>query len=206
MQRMPTYLIPKPGLHRTEEIIKRSRFIVSMKRCSSVEEARAFIDEVKQEFTDATHNCSAFNAGPAGDTAWVGLSDDGEPSGTAGKPMLTQLIHSGVGEIAAVVTRYFGGTKLGTGGLVKAYGGMVALGLEKLPTETYVETAVVQVIIDYSDVTLFKRMLSEYNAEMKKEGFADRVAVIVELPADQAEDFSAAVVEMTNGRGKILPF
>ena len=85
------------------------------------------------EFPDATHNCWAYVAGPPASTGRVGMSDAGEPHGTAGRPMLTVLLHSGVGEIAAVVTRYYGGIKLGTGGLVKAYGGAVLAALEALP-------------------------------------------------------------------------
>lgn len=123
-----------PGaFHRAEETVRRSRFIVTMARVSSPEEAKAFIDRIREEHAGATHNCWAYNAGAPGDTAQVGASDDGEPKGTAGRPMLTALLHSDVGEVAAVVTRYFGGILLGTGGLVRAYQGSVKLGLEGLP-------------------------------------------------------------------------
>ena len=104
-----------PGqIHRAEETIHRSRFIVTIARVTSPEEAKAFIEEVRTEHAQATHNCWAFVAGSPGSTAHVGASDDGEPKGTAGRPMLTVLLHCGVGEIAAVVTRYFGGILLGT--------------------------------------------------------------------------------------------
>ena len=101
---------------RASEIIKRSRFIATVERASSVEEARVFIDKIKKEFPDANHNCWAYEAGAPGSLVSVGMSDDGEPRSTAGKPMLNVLINSGIGEIVAVVTRYFGGIKLGTGG------------------------------------------------------------------------------------------
>ena len=120
---MPSYNVPDlaPGeIHREEEVIRRSRFIVSMARVQGPDQAKAFIERIRAEHPDATHNCWAFQAGPAGSTAFAGCSDDGEPKGTAGRPMLTVLLHCGVGEIAAVVTRYFGGTLLGTGGLVHA--------------------------------------------------------------------------------------
>lgn len=137
------YLVPdlEPGtFHRAEETIRRSRFIVTMARVTSPAEAKAFIERIREEHAHATHNCWAYNAGAPGDTAQVGASDDGEPKGTAGRPMLTAILHGGVGEVAAVVTRYFGGILLGTGGLVRAYQGSVKLGLEGLPTRMREET------------------------------------------------------------------
>ncbi|NLG62975.1 MAG: hypothetical protein GX539_12100, partial [Candidatus Cloacimonetes bacterium] len=101
-------------------MVQRSRFIATLAHAPDVESARAFIEEVRAEFPDATHNCWAFVAGPPGSTSHVGFSDAGEPHGTAGRPMLDVLLHSGIGEVAAVVTRYFGGVKLGKGGLVRA--------------------------------------------------------------------------------------
>src|SRR5690349_3350547 len=127
------YLVPA-RVHRVEQEVQKSRFVTTAAPAPTVEEARAFIARVREEFPDATHNCWAYVAGPPGSTAQVGMSDDGEPHGTAGRPMLTVLLHSGVGDICAVVTRYFGGTLLGTGGLVKAYSGGVQLALVDLPT------------------------------------------------------------------------
>ena len=133
------FLYPVPDLalgqfHRVEQTIKRSRFICTAAHVTSPEEAKAFIDQIREEFSDARHNCWAFAAGAPGATAQVGMSDDGEPHGTAGRPMLTVLLHCGVGEIAVVVTRYFGGILLGTGGLIRAYQGTVKFALETLPT------------------------------------------------------------------------
>ncbi|MGE4195237.1 MAG: YigZ family protein [Pseudodesulfovibrio sp.] len=196
------YPIPA-SFHRVEETIKRSRFITSLGHAPDLESARAFVAAVKEEFPDATHNCWAFNAGPPGDTAFVGLSDDGEPSGTAGKPMLTGLLHSGVGEIAAVVTRYFGGTKLGTGGLVRAYTSMVNLGLETLPTRDMVITVRRALFIPYPAVTLFKRMLPEFEAEVAEETFAEDAGFLVELPEERASAFADAVTQLTDGRAVI---
>ncbi len=117
---------------RAELVIERSRFVCTVSRAESPDAAHAFIKEMQGEFANATHNCWAFVAGPPGSTARIGMSDDGEPHGTAGRPMLTVLMHSGVGEIAAVVTRYYGGTKLGTGGLVRAYSAAVQEALARL--------------------------------------------------------------------------
>jgi hypothetical protein len=109
------YRVPA-GEHRARDEISRSRFVTTLAPAPSLAEAHAFVARVRAEFPDATHNCWAFVVGPPGSTGRVGLSDAGEPHGTAGRPMLTALLHSGVGDVAAVVTRYYGGTKLGTGG------------------------------------------------------------------------------------------
>src|SRR5690606_7146777 len=107
---------------------------------------------LRAEYPDATHNCWAFVAGPPGDTASIGMSDAGEPHGTAGRPMLDVLLHSDVGEVVAVVTRYFGGTKLGTGGLVRAYGGAVQHALAELPTTLHVERTRLAFTTGYAEV------------------------------------------------------
>ena len=127
------YRVPT-RLHRVEQELQRSRFITTLAPAPTVEEAKSFISRVREEFPDANHNCWAYVVGPPGSTGMAGLSDDGEPHGTAGRPMLTALLHGNVGDVAVVVTRYFGGTLLGKGGLVRAYTGCVQQGLEHLPT------------------------------------------------------------------------
>ena len=202
-QSMPDrYPIPA-AFHRVEETIKRSRFLTSINHAPDAGAAREFVARIKAEFPDATHNCWAFNSGPPADTASVGLSDDGEPSGTAGKPMLNVLLHSGVGETAVVVSRWFGGTKLGTGGLVRAYTSMVNLGLEGLPLKEMVVTLTRFVAIPYPAVTLFKRMLPEFEAQILIEDFTDVAGFQVELPEEHLDRFSARLAEMTDGRAKI---
>lgn len=196
------YLIPT-GFHRVEDSIKKSRFITSMAHTPDVESARDFVARIKAEFPDATHNCWAYNAGPPGDTAMVGLSDDGEPSGTAGKPMLNTLLHADVGEISVVVTRYFGGTKLGTGGLVRAYSGMVNLGLESLPTKEMVETTTISATIPYPAITLFKRMLPDFEAEVVEEHFTDAAGFTLCLPTEHVSGFTASLTELTGGKAVI---
>ena len=117
-----------------ELVEKKSRFIATIRPVSSEEEAVAFIEEMKKKYYDARHNCSAFVIGSKGEL--TRSSDDGEPSGTAGRPMLEVLTGSGIRNIAAVVTRYFGGVLLGTGGLVRAYSGAVKMALEQCETIT----------------------------------------------------------------------
>lgn len=203
-----TYLIPSlPNreFHRTEQIIKKSRFITSIAHTKSPEEAKHFIESIKQEFLDATHNCWAFNAGPAGSTAQIGASDDGEPHGTAGKPMLTVLIHSEVGELTAVVTRYFGGTLLGTGGLVKAYQSSVRQALETLPTCEKVVVSSMRVTVEHKFLTLITRMLPEFRAYIKKQDFGMDVVLDIELPECEVDAFSSRLVNLTSGGVLIEP-
>lgn len=193
-------LVPATSRHRVEDVIKRSRFITTMGRVQAPEEAKAFMASVRAEFADATHNCWAYVAGPAGETAHVGMSDGGEPHGTAGKPMLNVLLHSGVGEIAAVVTRYYGGTKLGTGGLVRAYSGMVTLGLESLPLKENVETLQARVFIPYSFVAVFKNVLPEFEVEVLEERFEAEASFFVQFPKEHMIAFEACLADMTSGK------
>ncbi len=198
----PRYPIPA-AQHRTEEEIRRSRFITTLAHAPTVEEARALIAQVSREFGDASHNCWAYVVGPPGSTSQVGMSDDGEPHGTAGRPMLTVLLHSGVGEIVAVVTRYFGGTLLGKGGLVKAYSGGVQYALETLPLDERVEKVTCTVVIDYASITLFQRLLPDYEVEVLDEVYAADVTYRLDLPAAGLDGFSEAVVSLTNGQALI---
>ncbi len=191
---------PIPGAsHRVEEEIKRSRFITTVAYTPTVGAARTFIAGIKAEFGDATHNCWAYLVGPPGGTAQIGYSDDGEPHGTAGRPMFTVLQHSGLGDIAAVVTRYYGGTNLGKGGLVRAYSSGPQYALEGLPIAEHVPKAELEVVIDYASVTPVQRMLPEYEAVIVEETYAADVTYRVSLPEEQADAFEQALVGLTNG-------
>lgn len=131
---MAEYLIPKSAVVFEEEI-KKSRFITYLQHTEGLEQAKAFWAEIKAQHPNARHNCWAAVAGRPTDSQQLGFSDDGEPAGTAGKPMLSALLGSQVGEISAVVVRYYGGILLGTGGLVRAYGNGVQQALKLLETE-----------------------------------------------------------------------
>ena len=197
---LPSPRYPIPGQrHRVEEEIKRSRFITSLAYTPTVDDARAFISEISAEFHDASHNCWAYVIGQPGETGQIGMSDDGEPHGTAGRPMLTVLLHSGVGDICAVVTRYWGGTLLGKGGLVKAYSGGVQLALADLPTIERVPKSRLEIVTDYSAITLFKRMLHEYEAELLKEEYSADATFRVQLPTEHVEAFTESITSLTNG-------
>lgn len=196
------YRIPAAA-HRVEEEIKRSRFITTLAHAPTIEAARAFIVGVRAEFPDATHNCWAYVVGPPGSTSQIGLSDDGEPHGSAGRPMLTVLLHAGVGDIAAVVTRYFGGTLLGVGGLVRAYSGGVQLGLATLPTVERVPTALLDVVIDYTAITPFQRLAPDFEAVILAQDFGLDATYRVRVPLSQVDAFGAAIAELTNGQALV---
>ena len=202
------YKVPDlaPGaFHRAEETVRRSRFIVTMARVSSPEEAKAFIDRIREEHAGATHNCWAYNAGAPGDTAQVGASDDGEPKGTAGRPMLTALLHSDVGEVAAVVTRYFGGILLGTGGLVRAYQGSVKLGLEGLPVTLREDMRRFVVSIEPHQVSDFQHFLAEARGRVQSSDFRFDATFEVLVPSDEADAFVERLSEATAGEALIDP-
>lgn len=193
-----SYLIPQK-IHRVEEIIKRSRFISTIAHAPCSDSAKAFIEKIKKEFPDATHNCWAFASGPPGDTAQIGMSDDGEPRGTAGRPMLNTLLHSNIGEAAIVVTRYFGGIKLGTGGLVRAYSGAVKKAVETLPVKEKIIPAHISIIIDYSSLSAVKHLADSYKAEIIKEKYEADVSLVFELPMEIAGSFHESLINITRG-------
>lgn len=196
------YRIPS-GRHRVEQVVERSRFIATLAPADTPDAARAFMDEVRQEFADATHNCWAFVAGPPGDTRAIGMSDAGEPHGTAGRPMLDVLLYSGVGEVAAVVTRYYGGVKLGKGGLVRAYGGAVQHALASLPTTLRTPTVEAEVSVAYGDVDTLRRLLDEHGGAVAREEYGAEVVYAATLPAAAVEAFRRQLADRTAGRARV---
>ena len=196
------YPIPA-RIHRTEETIERSRFITTVAHAPDAQAAHAFVERIRDEFPDATHHCWAFVAGPPGSTAHMGMSDDGEPHGTAGRPMLTSLLHGGVGEIVAVCARYYGGIKLGTGGLGRAYASGVKRALEALPTEERVDRIPVRVTVSYADVDALQRLAEEMEVVVEGEEYGAEVRYVCAVPVSDLEDFRLRVAEMTRGAGEV---
>lgn len=188
---------------RVEETIDRSRFITTVGHAPTVDEARAFVVSVSAEFADATHNCWAYVVGPPGDTGRVGMSDDGEPHGTAGRPMLHVLLHSGIGDVVAVVTRYYGGVKLGKGGLVRAYSGGVKRALAETPTRELVATRQLNLTIDYALVEIVRRTLPEYEAGIIAEDFGSRVTFRIEVPEEHIDALTKTVTGLSSGTASI---
>jgi uncharacterized YigZ family protein len=184
-------------------VIERSRFVCTVVRAESVEEAQGFVREMNAEFPDATHNCWAYLIGAPGSTGRVGMSDDGEPHGTAGRPMLTILMHSGLGDVAAVVTRYYGGVKLGTGGLVRAYGGAVQQALETLPRAERIELVELTVEIGYTAIDTVRQLLPAHEAELLAEEYGEAVTYRLRLPDAQAPALRAALMDATRGQARV---
>jgi uncharacterized YigZ family protein len=196
------YPVPA-GEHRTHDEVSRSRFVTTLAPAPTVEAAHQFIGRMRAEFSDATHNCWAFVVGPPGSTGHVGMSDDGEPHGTAGRPMLTALLHSGVGDVAAVVTRYYGGTKLGTGGLVRAYGGGVAGALATLPTVQRVTWVPIRAVVGYEAVAVTQQLVAAHGGRVAGEDYAAEVCYDLELPEAAVAVFVAALRDATRGRARL---
>ena len=191
------------GAHRVETSVKRSRFIATAARAPTPEGAHALVERVREEMPDATHHCWAFVAGPPGSTAQIGMSDDGEPHGTAGRPMLNALLHGGVGEVVVVCTRYFGGTKLGTGGLSRAYAESVRSVLVSLPTVEKVERERIRVRIGYPEVDALQRLLAGYDVVVEAEEYAADVRYRLAVPASHRMAFEQALAELSQGRAVV---
>lgn len=201
-----SYLVPvvvAPSCSRSEFTIKRSRFITSMARTSSVGEAKAFIAAISAEFSDARHNCFAFNAKEPGASGYIGCSDDGEPHGTAGQPMLNIITHSGIGEICAVVTRYFGGILLGTGGLVKAYQDSIKEGLKVLEVTPRVLTVRLRLSVSPKLVSRVFKLNQDTGAQITESSYEAEATFTVELPQDQVERYSAQLNSLSAGQCRL---
>ncbi len=191
------YLIPA-ARHRVETAVSNSRFITTIGRVTTVDEAKAFLAAVRAEMSDATHHVYAYRVG-FGNSVIEGMSDDGEPSGTSGPPVLAVLRGSGIGDVIVVVTRYFGGTKLGTGGLVRAYGDAARAGLESLPTERKIEKRLIGIEIPYHHFEQVKRLIAQHDGAIDDETFAGDITILASFPVDRVDGFSAALVELTAG-------
>lgn len=177
---------------------KKSRFIATVRPCGTEEEAAAFIEEMKKKYWDARHNCSAYVLGERG--GLTRCSDDGEPSGTAGRPMLEALLGSGIRNAAVVVTRYFGGVLLGTGGLVRAYTRAVQEGLAACTVGRMRYGAELQVLTDYNGVGRVLRQLGSMGLEPASCEYTDKVTLRVVVPAEDEEAVRRNVADATGGR------
>ena len=181
-----------------QEEIKKSRFICHAKRVYSEEEARAFINAIKKEHYKATHNCSAFIIGERSEIKRT--SDDGEPSGTAGAPMLGVLENHNLTNVCVVVTRYFGGIKLGAGGLIRAYAGSVALAVKEIGIVEIKEQAGIQIQMSYAQYQEYGNFLKEHNLMELETNFTDQVDTIIFVDKEVKEDTKSALIEFFNGK------
>ncbi|WP_144462167.1 YigZ family protein [Siminovitchia fortis] len=186
----------------THEInIQKSRFIAHVKRAETEEEAQAFIQEIKKEHWNATHNCSAYMIGENDQIQKA--NDDGEPSGTAGVPMLEVLKKRNLKDTVVVVTRYFGGIKLGAGGLIRAYGRAVSAGIDAVGTVRRTLVTVMHVKADYTWLGKLENEIRSSEFQLKDIHYSDLVEIEVYVKEDQVNEFREWMTELTNGQAGI---
>lgn len=181
-----------------QEEIKKSRFICHAKRVYSEDEARDFITAIKKEHYKATHNCSAFIIGERSEIKRT--SDDGEPSGTAGVPMLGVLENHNLTNVCVVVTRYFGGIKLGAGGLIRAYAGSVALAVKEIGIIEIKEQAGIAIQMSYAQYQEYSNFLKEHHLMELDTNFTDQVDTMIYVDKEEKENIKSALVEFFNGK------
>jgi uncharacterized YigZ family protein len=185
--------------HRQELLVVNSRFIATAGPAASVEQAHELIGHVRAEFSGATHHAYAYRVG-FGPTTIDSCSDDGEPPGTAGRPVLAIVQGSGLGDVAVVVTRYFGGTKLGTGGLVRAYGDAARAVLAGLARGERVETRSLELSVPYKFYDTLTRLVATHGGQIDDAQFAAEVSLRLSFPVDRLEAFDAALREASGGK------
>jgi uncharacterized YigZ family protein len=195
-----SYAIPLTEIRR-EHVVVNSRFIATLAPVFSAEEARTFITRIKKEFADASHNVPAYIIG-GGNTVTEFCSDDGEPSGTSGKPALAVLRGSGLGDVVVVVTRYFGGTLLGTGGLVKAYTESTQLVVNAVERGQRIPVHVSMLAIPYNLLERVRLMTARHNGEVLGEDFAGDITMTLQFPVDSFNDFQKELQELSAGKLK----
>ena len=196
------FLVPRRPLRDTLTVA-RSRFVTSIRRADNAATARAGLAEIRAEMPDASHHVHAFRIG-FGKSVTEGMSDDGEPSGTAGPPVLAVLRGTEVGDVLVVVTRYFGGTKLGTGGLVRAYSEAARRGLALLETERKIERVTLGFDIPYTLFEQSKRLVAQHSGEISETQFDSVVTVYLRLPAENRDAFCAALADLSAGRSEAI--
>ena len=194
------YYFTIKDVQRAEIKIKSSKFIATVSSVNSLDNAIDFLSKIRAEFFDATHNCFAYRIGWDGST--FRASDDGEPSGSAGKPILFSIQKFDVSDVIVVVTRYFGGTKLGVGGLVRAYSDVAELALEKCEKQIINRTKSVKINCRYEEISIIKRLIEQWAVSFE-ETYSDAVEIIANIHISKVEQFAATVKSATNAKVKV---
>lgn len=187
---MPNYPVPSEAIE-TEYEVKKSRFIARAAKAENREQAMAMLEQARKDYPDARHHCWAYLLGNPQSASSAAMSDDGEPSGTAGKPILNVLQHKGVGDVMLVVIRYFGGIKLGAGGLVRAYSASAQQAMELLPTEEQISVVEFPVQLDFSQEQLLRHWLSENQGGITDTRYEQQVTARVSIPEIAKDAFQA---------------
>ncbi len=189
------YPIPAE-LVQTEIEIKKSRFISYARHIQSREEGMQWLDELKSIYPDARHHCWAYLLGNPKCATNAGMGDDGEPSGTAGKPILNVLQYKGVGDIMIVVVRYFGGIKLGAGGLTRAYGQAAQAVMEVLQTIEQVPVVNFKLVCDFSQEQQIRHLLNQFNGDLNQVNYQSRVSITACVPEFELQGFKQSIMPM----------
>jgi uncharacterized YigZ family protein len=204
MTRPRRYPVPAAPV-RVEDRIEHSRFIATLARAETVADAKAVLAAVRSEFPDATHHCFAYAIGPPGSTDAVASADDGEPAGTVGRPMLGVLLNSGLGDVMVVVTRYFGGVKLGKGGLVRAYRGSVQHALREVTTRERVDVVELVMVVPYAAADAVRRAVEREGGTVEAGDYAEEVALTLRVAEDRLATVERAIQDATSGRARKRP-
>lgn len=198
-----TYVVPE-GSVCVETEVKRSRFIATLAYVSDRAGAMAVVDEMRAEYPDARHHCWAFVIGNPDSAAEASMSDDGEPQGTAGKPILNVLQHKKVGNIVAVVTRYFGGIKLGAGGLVRAYSAAVQAAYDQLPLKEIVPSKEIRFAVGYPLEKEVRHILTEMALVLHDCEYGEAVSMAVDVPLDRIDALTEALTNRCKGEIRFI--
>ena len=185
-----------------EYIVEKSRFIAHVSPAETPEEARLFIAGMKEKHKDATHNVPAFVCGAGSEHQWA--SDDGEPQGTSGMPVLKLITAEGLTNVAIVITRYFGGIKLGTGGLARAYTHAAKLGIEAAGICDVKESSILRYSFDYTYLSKITNHVSERGFDMGDIEYTDSVSAVISCPKEEADRLRSAVSDMTSGKAVLI--
>lgn len=199
----PASYLTVAGPAEAEIEVRRSRFLCRVERVSSEEAARAVVDEERRRHWDARHHCSAFVLGPAGEVQRS--SDDGEPSGTAGAPMLEVLRGREVSDVVAVVTRWFGGVLLGAGGLVRAYGDAVRAGLDEAGVRRRVLVSRFELTASHANAARWEAELRARDVTVLGADYAERVVLHLAVPSASATELAPLVASLTGGEAAPVP-
>ena len=176
---MSTYLIPSTPCS-IEFIEKKSRFIAHTRKVNNEQEFKLFLQQIKQQYPDARHHCYGFRIGPL-QAARRGFSDDGEPNSTAGMPILNVIDHSDFSDIAIIVVRYFGGIKLGTGGLTRAYSRAAKLAIESQPSEAYEETQQVEINCAFNEENRIRHEVTSNKGKIMEVRYGEQVTMVIDI-------------------------
>lgn len=188
------------GEKQTEKIIEKSKFITTSRHVESEEEAKEFIAEISKKYSDATHNCYAYISDKLSN--FLRFSDDGEPQGTAGMPILEVIKSKRLAEVAVVVTRYFGGIKLGAGGLLRAYSGCASENLDAAQKVLYETCSELKITVDYSSVDTALRYFNETEADLICTDYLNEVIFTVAVKKAEEDGFISALINRLNGKVK----